>query len=469
MVTKSIRKTTRTKNNITQTIFITIVPFCILLSLCRFEAIYFLLSDYTEEQKDHSTHSEDLYVTEHTTQQSSLNSGDSQRSIEQQDTSISDGSPIPPFESSYTELMQLLQNTQENNETNQTASTTYHNETDKFITELQTETNMALEKNHTNSISNEETTVATFMKERVLPIGITILVISILSSFLLAKLIATPFLSMSQALKNIINLDFSNYQSTSRNTLSDDIAQAQRVVQQLHETNTELKKELDQSQKEFFSVVSHELKTPITAVMGQLDGMIYGIGAYKDRDKYLKRSYEMMQGMNTTIEELSELSRLQNPQFKLKLDMISLSPMIEDIMRKMDYFIGIKQLKVHSHIEQNIHISANYPFLETAITNIISNAIHYTIDHQHIYIKLYERPTGYALEVLNTGAQIEEDKLTRIFEPFYRANPSQHGAVQGSGLGLYIVKQILDKHQFSYGIQNTSRGVKCEVIFPKTI
>ncbi|MGR4032824.1 HAMP domain-containing histidine kinase, partial [Bacillus sp. ZZQ-131] len=88
---------------------------------------------------------------------------------------------------------------------------------------------------------------------------------------------------------------------------------------------------------------------------------------------------------------------------------------------------------------------------------------------QHVYIKLYEKPNGYALEVLNTGSQIDEDKLAHLFEPFYRANPDKHGLVQGSGLGLYIVKQILDKHQFPYGIQNTAQGVKCSIVFPKAM
>ncbi len=251
-------------------------------------------------------------------------------------------------------------------------------------------------------------------------------------------------------------------------------SQVPNIVKNLHASNqdlrNELKKEqqLEQSRKEFMSMVSHELKTPIAAVMGQLDGMIHGIGAYKDRDKYLKRSYEMMQDINILTEKMSELSKIQNPQFKPDLKVISLTNIIEDVMKKVDYFVSVKQLNVQSNIKQDVQVLADPKFIQTAIFNIISNAIHYTIDHQHVYIKLYEKPNGYALEVLNTGSQIDEDKLAHLFEPFYRANPDKHGLVQGSGLGLYIVKQILDKHQFPYGIQNTPQGVKMFYCIPKS-
>jgi len=422
--------------------------FCVLLSFCLYQIIYFLALNY---DKEHYAKKTETPTAEH---------ADSVTKNEQNKV-VSEGS-ISNFQSSIIDFKTLSTAINHLLQTSQTVAA---------------KENAAKKTNETH----DSPSLADALQQLAPNIGATMLALSLLGSLIYAKLIAKPFQYMSDTLKDIINLDFSDKQSPNKNTDQTDFnlqvaaSQVPTIVKNLHETNkdlrNELKKEqqLEQSRKEFMSMVSHELKTPIAVVMGQLDGMIHGIGAYKDRDKYLKRSYEMMQDINILTEKMSELSKIQNPQFKPNLEVVSLSNIIEDVMRKVDYFISVKQLTVQSNIKQDVIILADPKFIQTAIFNIISNAIHYTIDHQHVYIKLYEKPNGYALEVLNTGSQIDEDKLDHLFEPFYRANPGNNGLVQGSGLGLYIVKQILDKHQFPYGIQNTPQGVKCSIVFPKAM
>ncbi|MGR4032855.1 sensor histidine kinase, partial [Bacillus sp. ZZQ-131] len=84
--------------------------------------------------------------------------------------------------------------------------------------------------------------------------------------------------------------------------------------------------------------------------------------------------------INILTEKMSELSKIQNPQFKPNLEVISLSNIIEDVMKKVDYFVSVKQLNVQSNIKHDVQILADPKFIQTAIFNIISNAIHYTID-----------------------------------------------------------------------------------------
>ncbi|OJD67825.1 cell wall metabolism sensor histidine kinase WalK [Bacillus sp. NH11B] len=472
-------KSKHSKDNITKNIFIKTLLFCVLLSFCLYQIIYFLALNY---DKEHYAKKTETPTAEHadSVTKNEQNKVVSEGSISNFQSSIID------FKTLSTAINHLLQTSQtvaakENaanlsEESNKTESHTKAEQTAANPTSLHTQ-NAAKKTNETH----DSPSLADALQQLAPNIGATMLALSLLGSLIYAKLIAKPFQYMSDTLKDIINLDFSDKQSPNKNTDQTDFnlqvaaSQVPTIVKNLHETNkdlrNELKKEqqLEQSRKEFMSMVSHELKTPIAVVMGQLDGMIHGIGAYKDRDKYLKRSYEMMQDINILTEKMSELSKMQNPQFKPNLEVVSLSNIIEDVMRKVDYFISVKQLTVQSNIKQDVIILADPKFIQTAIFNIISNAIHYTIDHQHVYIKLYEKPNGYALEVLNTGSQIDEDKLDHLFEPFYRANPGNNGLVQGSGLGLYIVKQILDKHQFPYGIQNTPQGVKCSIVFPKAM
>ncbi|MBJ7995205.1 sensor histidine kinase [Bacillus mycoides] len=474
-------KSNRSKDNITKNIFIKTLLFCILLSLCLYQVIYFLASNYDKERfaKENGAQTTEHADSDKQNDQSKTN----QNKAVPESNTFNFQSSIIDYKTLSTAINHLLQ-------PSQTAKTKEHaqniagkNSTAAPLTEAEKQiaNNDALHKQNAANKTNDNPRLADALQQLAPHIGATMLALSLLGSLIYAKIIAKPFRYMSDALKDIMNLDFSDKKLLNKNTDQTDFnlqvaaSQVPTIVKNLHESNqdlrNELKKEqqLEQSRKEFMSMVSHELKTPIAAVMGQLDGMIHGIGAYKDRDKYLKRSYEMMQDINILTEKMSELSKIQNPQFKPNLEVISLTTIIEDVMKKVDYFVSVKQLNVQSNIKQDVQILADPKFIQTAIFNIISNAIHYTIDHQHVYIKLYEKPNGYALEVLNTGSQIDEDKLAHLFEPFYRANPDKHGLVQGSGLGLYIVKQILDKHQFPYGIQNTPQGVKCSIVFPKAM
>ncbi|WP_377863943.1 sensor histidine kinase [Bacillus sp. R86525] len=476
-------KSNRSKDNITKNIFIKTLLFCILLSLCLYQIIYFLASNYDKDR---------LTASGTQTAEQAESDKQNEQSKTKQNKAVSESS-ISNFQSSQIDMKTLSTAINHLLQPSQTAKAKEHaqnipgkSNTTASLTEAekQVTNNDALHTQNAASKANDTNDIPklTDVLQQLAPnIGATMLALSLLGSLIYAKLIAKPFQYMSDTLKDIINLDFSDKRSPNKNTDQTDFnlqvaaSQVPTIVKNLHETNkdlrNELKKEqqLEQSRKEFMSMISHELKTPIAAVMGQLDGMIHGIGAYKDRDKYLKRSYEMMQDINILTEKVSELSKLQTPQFKPNLKVISLTNIIEDVIKKVDYFVSVKQLNVQSNIKQDVKILADPKFIQTAIFNIISNAIHYTIDHQHVYIKLYEKPNGYALEVLNTGSQIDEDKLAHLFEPFYRANPDKHGLVQGSGLGLYIVKQILDKHQFPYGIQNTPQGVKCSIVFPKAM
>ncbi|HFJ9405009.1 sensor histidine kinase [Bacillus cereus group sp. TH260-2LC] len=477
-------KSNRSKDNITKNIFIKTLLFCILLSLCLYQVIYFLASNYDKERfaKENGTHTTEQADSDKQNDQSKTNQN---KAVSQGDM-FNFQSAIIDYNSLSTAINHLLQPSQtaKAKEHAQNISGENSASAPSIEMEKQVATNDALHKQNAASKANDaqDNPKLTDVLQQLAPhIGATMLALSLLGSLIYAKLIAKPFQYMSDALKDIMNLDFSDKKLLNKNTDQTDFnlqvaaSQIPNIVKNLHASNqdlrNELKKEqqLEQSRKEFMSMVSHELKTPIAAVMGQLDGMIHGIGAYKDRDKYLKRSYEMMQDINILTEKMSELSKIQNPQFKPDLKVISLTNIIEDVMKKVDYFVSVKQLNVQSNIKQDVQVLADPKFIQTAIFNIISNAIHYTIDHQHVYIKLYEKPNGYALEVLNTGSQIDEDKLAHLFEPFYRANPDKHGLVQGSGLGLYIVKQILDKHQFPYGIQNTPQGVKCSIVFPKAM
>ena len=118
-----------------------------------------------------------------------------------------------------------------------------------------------------------------------------------------------------------------------------------------------------------------------------------------------------------------------------------------------------KNIQIHQNISTDMILSVNYNLWNKALSNIIGNAVGHSPCGQEVFISLRSCENGNALVIENTGAFIPEDELTHMFTPFYRADKSRSKATGGSGLGLYIVKTILDLHGMTYCIKNTERGV----------
>lgn len=225
----------------------------------------------------------------------------------------------------------------------------------------------------------------------------------------------------------------------------------------------ESEREQEQRRRDFIATISHELKTPITIVSGQLEGMIYNIGKYKDRDTYLKKSYESTQELKELVNEMIEISKADNLRHDLNLKSVNFSVLLDKLVQRQVFLIENKKLKTNLKIEDNINIIADEEKIIRAINNIINNAIKYSPEGENLIIRLYKKKTGRStktyLEVENTGITIEEEYITEIFNPFYRIEKSRSRKTGGSGLGLYIVSNILNGHGFEYNVKNGQNSV----------
>lgn len=313
-----------------------------------------------------------------------------------------------------------------------------------------------------------------------LPIMIgVILAISVISAVICSSYVTKPVIEISEVSNKMANLDFEWFCEESRqdelgllasslNTMSKRLSSA---MTQLQDANTQLKADIDQEKKleqarlEFFSAVSHELKTPITIIKGQLEGMLLNVGKYKEHDKYLARSLEVATTLEGMVQEILTISRIESSSLVLNLEEVALSEMIRSEYAVFEDMIVNKNLSWEADMADDVIIPADKLLIKKVLDNLISNAIHYSPKGNEITITVNAIDGRGRFLIENTGVWIPVDDIPKIFDAFYRIEQSRNRQTGGSGLGLYIVKMILQQHKADFKIENTDKGVRFTVEF----
>ena len=306
-----------------------------------------------------------------------------------------------------------------------------------------------------------------------------LLALSLLCAFIYSRYITRPIVRISGIAENMADLNFDRKCEETRrdeigtlgrslNRMSENLSQA---LAELKDSNNalqlELKKEreIERGRSAFFSAASHELKTPVTILKGQLSGMLDGIGVYKDRDKYLLRSLQVTGRMENLIGEMLSIVRMENEKMDIKTEPTELSEILKKELSMYDELIKQRKQKIKTDITPGITVTASPSLLGKAIGNLISNASLYSPEGAEIRLWCGRKDGRAAFIVENTGVHIREEDIPNIFEAFYREESSRNRSTGGSGLGLYITKIILKRHNALCVIKNTDEGVRAEVSF----
>ena len=231
------------------------------------------------------------------------------------------------------------------------------------------------------------------------------------------------------------------------------------------QADIEHEKELEQAQLDFFSAVSHELKTPITIIKGQTEGMILNVGDYQDRNKYLSRSLEIINTMESMVQEILTVSRMKSSKVGLRKEKMDFSDLLKREYALFEDLIVQKEIDWNENISPALQIAADKMLIQKAINNIVSNAILYSPRGSSIYMDAFSKNGSVVFQIENTGVHIPEEEISKLFDAFYRMEQSRNRKTGGSGLGLYIVKTILEQHNIIYSLKNTDRGVLFSIRF----
>ena len=321
--------------------------------------------------------------------------------------------------------------------------------------------------------TNKESQVVLALQKTLPILSVTILLVSVIAAFFYTWYMTKPIKKISKLSKQMADMDFSGLCPTNRtdeigvlsHSLNDLSKKLAAALSDLQEANQKLQADIDMERRlekqrvEFFAAASHELKTPITIIKGQLQGMLYQVGRYKDRETYLAQSLEITDTLGKMVQELLTISRLDTPGYTCKKSNLNLSNLINDRLTAFEDLFMQKDLTVEQSISPEVYILGDMQLLQKALDNLLGNAAAYSEAGNQIIVKLWEENEKVNLTIENTGAHIPDEAISKLFEPFYRIDQSRNRQTGGTGLGLYIVKTILNLHEAKIEVTNTLQGV----------
>lgn len=308
--------------------------------------------------------------------------------------------------------------------------------------------------------------------------GITLVVAGIIASFISRKF-TNPILQLNDIANKMSKLDFSkkyritdtedeiNELGRSINTMSDKL---ESTIKELQKNNIELEKDIeekskiDEMRKQFISDVSHELKTPIALIQGYAEGLIENVNSDEESRKfYAEVILDETNKMDKLVKQLLELMKLEYGKREFDNEKFNINELINEVLRKCSVMINEKNIKVYFENKEPIYVYADEFYMDQIITNYLTNAIKHAEEvekENKIEIKVEKVSNKIRVSVFNTGENIPEEDLQRIWGRFYKLDSSRNRQDGGSGIGLALVKAIMNNYQNEYGVENKKNGVE---------
>ncbi len=310
--------------------------------------------------------------------------------------------------------------------------------------------------------------------------GFTILIGGIVVSFI-SKRFTSPILELNAIANKMSKLDFShkycvtdtddeiNELGKSINTMSDKL---EKTINRLRDSNIELEKDIeekskiDEMRKQFISDVSHELKTPIALIQGYSEGLIENVNTDEENRKfYAEVILDEANKMDKLVAQLLELMKLEYGKREFNNKEFDICELIREVIRKSKVMLEERQIEVDFSVELPVYVLADDFYIEQVITNYFTNAIKHVNEKNgkkiiQIRIEQNKQEGTARIYVFNTGELIEEENLTRIWNRFYKVDESRNREDGGTGIGLSLVKAIMNNYKKQYGVTNMENGVE---------
>ena len=286
--------------------------------------------------------------------------------------------------------------------------------------------------------------------------------------------ITRPILTLSGISERMVLLDFeAKYQGKAHNEidlLGENInklsASLEKSISELKTANNELQKDIerkeqiDEMRKEFLANVSHELKTPIALIQGYAEGLSEGINDDPESTAfYCEVIMDEASKMNNMVKKLLTLNQLEFGNDMVSMERFDITTLVKNYIQSAAILTRQNEITVEFGNYPPIYVWADEYKTEEVFMNYFSNAVNHCSGEKRIVVSLEERDSGIRVSVFNTGERIPEESISHLWEKFYKVDKARTREYGGSGVGLSIVKAIMESMNRSYGVENRENGV----------
>ncbi len=280
--------------------------------------------------------------------------------------------------------------------------------------------------------------------KRILEIFLTAAILALIISFItvyyLSYRLTRPLRQMSTAVRHYAEGDFSyKVKVKGRDELAE-LAEAFNTMAMSLSAQ-------ESSRRSFVANVSHELKTPMTSIGGFIDGMLDGTIGEDKQEHYLRLVSDEVKRLSRLVTGMLNMSKIEAGEMQINLKSFDISANIFKTLLNFEKKINDKNIEIVGlDTMQSVTVNADEDMIQQVIYNLIDNAVKFTPNGGYIFIKDYKDSEKTFVSIRNSGDGIERDELNKVFERFYKVDRSRSYDVKGAGLGLFLVKSIIELH-----------------------
>ncbi len=306
-------------------------------------------------------------------------------------------------------------------------------------------------------------------------VGLAAMAVGCVAMYLVTRQVTSPILQLADVSERMSRLDFDakytgdaqdeiGVLGSSMNMLSDKLRE---TIGELKAANLTLQKDIeekiqiDEMRKEFIANVSHELKTPIALIQGYAEGLAEGMADDPEsRDYYCGVIVDEAAKMNKMVRQLLTLTALEFGNEQLNVERFDIAEVIRGVLASASILIQQKNARIQLEMSSPVYVWADEFKIEEVLTNYLSNALNHLGGARIIRIIVEPQKDRVRVAVRNTGETIPEEALPNLWTKFFKVDKARSREYGGSGIGLSIVKAIMEFHHQEYGVRNTEDGVE---------